>query len=1603
MKRFLSLIAVFLASGSVLFADHPNEAHGFSADHVYSVHDVDTVNAFNGNMIVRIPIGPEYRVNGRLPYQLSLTYNSHLWHFVDNTSNYDIGDNIVATPPATDNAGLGWRMSLGKLYEQGDPDSISNTPWVYQSSDGADHQFYDTLTSDFSTATVSPQYTRDSSYIRLTSIDGTTKHVEFPDGTVHTFRQLLRGTWQPSATSHEWFLSGITDPSGNTVSIAYSSAGIFSEIWTITDGTRTTSVYFRNGLTPDFTSTLDHVDLPAVGGGTLSYSFAIQTLAVTPPSGDTSGRANITVPVLTAVNPTMGNGYGMTLGGGVPAYETSSRLTSGVLTRLVLPTLGAVGWTYEQIRFGGISSHRSPSIEIPTGVTARTTYDASGTALGTWTYRRIKSNAEFCQSFVCGNVTPPCSSGRPRQMTVLITDPPTTPDNVQKTTINYFSNYESIDNPDGETCPAPGWVSAEHGLPFTRYAMSNQRFLSSEVRTGFSPSDPAMTAWDGRGQVPDTAAGVRLRETYVTYQLDSDAPSVDNPFDRNSRLSSTATNYRDDSHCGPTGNDPCFTAANDLTFDGYGHYRQTSTDGNLPGTGNYRTSFTNYNAAPTPSSWLLTPFTERCTSDEAGVRGAPPLSGCSALPGAIISRTQFDASGRLTARRTHLQSGGSMDPTDLLATFSYDGHGNLTTEQYYGGDMQALGISSEFATPTSAPYTINHALTYSVPGGALVLHTATYGGSGGITVSDETYDPSTGAITDVRDVSGLVTHYSYDPLERVTGVQPPGVAPTTYTYSDASFANSVFTPAKVVADSSSPGLGSVRKEYQYDAFGRLWRQKSLLDDGSWNIVQNDFDILGRKSALSTPEKLIVPESSFVPAHTTKYHSYDAFDRATNIEAPDGNTINVLLTGIRSVQRTVNVATSSTGCSPSNGTGCTPAMTEEIHDAAGRLYQVIEPSGPTSLTSPVGARVTTTYAYDSGDHLTGVSTPPQTRTFHYDNRGFLTSEQHPEVGVNGNGLIQYMGYDARGHAHGKLTGAINGLLDLRYTYDNSERLTAVTDFGNSLRQLKEYTYWPNDPANLGSGKLSQAIRHNHPTSFPGEVVVTESYTYAAPSGRVSKRDTLVESVNGSPTTLQTFSQNATYDQLGSLAQIDYPVCGVACGNSPPSVGPAYTHTNGFLTGVAGYAPSITYNADGSVFEVTHDVAHGVKDTYTPDSSGMARPGVISFAGASSCTAFAAVSGDSSITSGQTATISATFTGGSQAPSSAAPWSITWSDGVPESVTHSPWTRNVTPTVTTHYTITSVSDGSCAGSSNGMATVTVQACNASVVVSGNASITAGQTAIITATLSGTNPPTVSAPWSITWSDGVTESATQSTWTRTVTPLTSTNYSVTSFTAGAGCSGVGTGQAVITVSSLPAPAAMNALAITNTTTHTTLTVSVSWSPVQGAAWYQVERATHLFPSADWQPLGGHVTSLAINDPFGSTNPATYLYRVRAGVTSGGTDASSGPSPIDYATVATNLFTDEPLVAGATTIKGIHMGELRQAIDAVRHAAGLSQAWTSYAAATGPVTASDNLAARSALDEARNTLFGPGHNWPYTGEVPTPNGRIWAIQLQQIRDGVR
>src|SRR5262249_19248301 len=78
--------------------------------------------------------------------------------------------------------------------------------------------------------------------------------------------------------------------------------------------------------------------------------------------------------------------------------------------------------------------------------------------------------------------------------------------------------------------------------------------------------------------------------------------------------------------------------------------------------------------------------------------------------------------------------------------------------------------------------------------------------------------------------------------------------------------------------------------------------------------------------------------------------------------------------------------------------------------------------------------------------------------------------------------------------------------------------------------------------------------------------------------------------------------------------------------------------------------------------------------------------------------ATVSGDPIICQGSPTQISAALTG-------TAPWNITWSDGLVQSVGASPALRTVTPNATETYTVVGLSDAHCSGPGAGQAVVTV----------------------------------------------------------------------------------------------------------------------------------------------------------------------------------------------------------------------------------------------------------------------------------------------------------
>jgi len=159
----IGALGVLLVLAAPLGAqDHPAVERGFSADKLFQLADLDSVNLMNGAVSVVIPIGGAYPAGGALSYQLNLVYSSKLWDFEEVIAQSGI---LVRSLPARHTtAGFGWTLSLGRLLPPEDP--ANETPnWQYVDPMGGRHGLYATL-HPFDAGDDAVSYTRDSTYLR---------------------------------------------------------------------------------------------------------------------------------------------------------------------------------------------------------------------------------------------------------------------------------------------------------------------------------------------------------------------------------------------------------------------------------------------------------------------------------------------------------------------------------------------------------------------------------------------------------------------------------------------------------------------------------------------------------------------------------------------------------------------------------------------------------------------------------------------------------------------------------------------------------------------------------------------------------------------------------------------------------------------------------------------------------------------------------------------------------------------------------------------------------------------------------------------------------------------------------------------------------------------------------------------------------------------------------------------------------------------------------------------------------------------------------------------------------------------------------------------
>src|ERR1700741_616314 len=204
MKRFLILAAAVLtvaalSSFPAMAQKGPDDELGMHPDKLYDFHNVDSVSLFNGNLMLNLPIGNLQKLSSAFGYQLVLSYNSFVWDIeswdCENPGTGQLERCERTLPNLGSSAGLGWRVSLGRLLPPTEPSmdhsSLDRFDYVYEGPTGDEHQFE----GGGDPENVVLQRTSDASGLRLIRVSSIIRAVEFPTGQVHRF-QFTNAVWR---------------------------------------------------------------------------------------------------------------------------------------------------------------------------------------------------------------------------------------------------------------------------------------------------------------------------------------------------------------------------------------------------------------------------------------------------------------------------------------------------------------------------------------------------------------------------------------------------------------------------------------------------------------------------------------------------------------------------------------------------------------------------------------------------------------------------------------------------------------------------------------------------------------------------------------------------------------------------------------------------------------------------------------------------------------------------------------------------------------------------------------------------------------------------------------------------------------------------------------------------------------------------------------------------------------------------------------------------------------------------------------------------------------------------------------------------------------
>jgi RHS repeat-associated protein len=521
--------------------------------------------------------------------------------------------------------------------------------------------------------------------------------------------------------------------------------------------------------------------------------------------------------------------------------------------------------------------------------------------------------------------------------------------------------------------------------------------------------------------------------------------------------------------------------------------------------------------------------------------------------GSAVSRTEFfydnaTTTGNLIQQKSwDSTKGGYSNPlaagNSVSVFHQHDVYGNLTIT------TDARGYQTK--------------LTYGSVGGYTDLYPTQTISAFGTSIqrtANNVYDFNTGLVTSVTDVDNNVTNETdYDvfgrPVETRAAANVPSVKTVTRNeYSDVN--RRVITRS----DLNAAYDGKLVSIQHFDQLGRLRLARQLEDAATQSAtdettgikVQTRYSFSGSSSYRISSNPYRAPTSGAASAEPTMGWTRSKFDnggRAIEVGSFSGSS---LPAPWGSNSSSTGVVTTAYDANYTTVTDQAGKVRRSLMDALGRLIRVDEPNASNNLGTVDAPVQPTSYTYDTLGNLVQVAQGTQVRTFSYSSLSRLSSANNPESGT-----VTYL-YDNNGNL-GQKVDASN--VTIIYAYDALNRATSRTYSDSTPTVTYIYDTLPN-----GKGRLTSV----------GNSVSLIGYGEYDALGRVKQSSQVTDG--------QTYTMSYAYDLASNLTSQTYPSGRVVTTNYGNAG--RLSQVSGQKAGEANktYASSFSYTSHGAITEL-----------------------------------------------------------------------------------------------------------------------------------------------------------------------------------------------------------------------------------------------------------------------------------------------------------------------------------------------------------------------------------------------------------------------------------